>query len=74
MIKDTKEPIIVDSFVPGRKMMICPHQTWFGDRFECKYQFPAGDGAFLVCTYENCIELKKCKLEADKEQSQNDDN
>ena len=63
--------MIVDSFVPGEKMMICPHQTWFKDKTKCKYQFPAGDGAFLICTYEKCIELGKCKRDFDNEQRSN---
>jgi hypothetical protein len=58
--------MIVDSFVPGKKMMICPHQ-----RLDCKYQFPAGDGAFLICTYEKRIELGKCKRDFDNEQRTN---
>jgi len=49
------EPIIVDGFKEGTKMMLCPYQY---DR--CHYQFPGGDGAFLICTYSKCIELGKC--------------
>jgi hypothetical protein len=67
MMKIPIGDLIVDSFVPGEKMMICPHQTWFNDLRKCKYQFPAGDGAFLICTYEHCLELKRCKLDVDEE-------
>ena len=38
--------LIVDGFVDGSKMMVCPHQ------FEvCEYQSPVGDGAFCVCRF-----------------------
>ena len=57
----TKIPIgdlIVDSFVPGKKMMICPYQKYG----ICYHQFPAGDGAFLICTYKNCEESGECHI------------
>ena len=40
--------LIIDGFVDGTKMMVCPHQ--FED---CEYQSPVavGDGAFCVCNY-----------------------
>ena len=50
-----EEPMIVDGFKEGTKMMLCPYQY---DR--CHYQYPAGDGAFLICNYSKCIELGKC--------------
>lgn len=57
--------LIVDSFVPGKKMMICPHQD-----ADCKYGFPAGDGAFLICTYEHCLELKDCIIDVEERERQ----
>ncbi len=53
-----KKPLIVDSFVPGKKMMICPYQKYG----ICDHQFPAGDGAFLICTYEHCEESGECNI------------
>ena len=38
--------LIIDGFVDGSKMMVCPHQ--FED---CECQSPVGDGAFCVCKY-----------------------
>ena len=58
-----KIPLIVDGFVPGEKMMICPYQKYG----ICDHQFPAGDGAILICIYEHCIELKQCKKDLDND-------
>ena len=38
--------LIIDGFVDGSKMMVCPHQ--FED---CEYQSPVGDGVFCVFNY-----------------------
>lgn len=40
--------------------MICPHQ--FDD---CEYQLLFGEGAFLICKNEDCINIKKCLIKDD---------
>ena len=58
-MKDKIEDYIDDWF--GQPILLCPH-AW---DFRCSYQFSGGDGAFLFCTYDNCITNKICKHDFD---------
>lgn len=53
-------PVIVPAFDSngkdtGKKWMLC-----LDTERDCEYQRFVGDGAFTVCGYEKCIEIKKC--------------
>ena len=39
----------------GIPIIICPHQF-----INCKHHFPYGDGAFYICTLDECYKTKKC--------------
>lgn len=39
----------------GKKCMICSHQNE-----RCEHQEFFGEGAFLICTNPECLDLEKC--------------
>ena len=45
---------IIDDY-RGIPIIVCPHQF-----IECKHHFPYGDGAFYICTLDECYKTKKC--------------